>query len=136
MLKMEVAMAMLCQIDKYHLQLRDGDKKIGAVGMIGFFGGKVESGEEPRTTISRELAEETNLKLSAESFRYLDSVLVLSDYKLKPVQVKAKVFEVLLPFGIVVEAKEGQLVTWTQEEILENLNQLTPATNAFFEGYF
>jgi len=131
-------MAVVNQVDKYHLQLRDGDPIIGAVGKIGCFGGKVDKSEigNEKQTVARELAEETNLVLKPEDFRYLNTVEVESDHQLEPVLVQAKVYQVLIPYGFEVIAKEGQLVSWTGKEIREHMDELTPATKAFFTGYF
>src|SRR3990167_10012229 len=110
MREIEIAMAMICQVDNYHLQFRDGHRKIGAAGLVGWFGGKINLGEDPRETIARELSEETSLAFHPERFRHIDSISVVSDHNLEPVQIRAQVFEILLPLKPQVDAKEGQLV--------------------------
>ena len=136
MREMEVAMAMINQADVYHLQRRSGPKEIGAAGLVGCFRGKVNEDETAREAIAREIPEETNLKVSPEKLRDIDGFTVESDHQHEPVKVSVRVFEILLPRGQLVIAKEGELVSWTQEEIMANEALLTPATREFFTRYF
>jgi 8-oxo-dGTP pyrophosphatase MutT (NUDIX family) len=136
MRELSISMAMINQVDLYHLQRRNGSKAIGAAGLVGCFGGKVEDNESAKEAIARELPEETNLTISLADLRQLESFDVESDHQLEPVRVHVKVFEVLLPYGQKVVAKEGELVSWDTEEIKANEAELTPATKEFFKRYF
>ena len=53
-----VAMAIICQDDKYLMQLRDDFPYIVYPGVWGFFGGHLEPKEDPQTGLKRELLEE------------------------------------------------------------------------------
>ena len=136
MREMDISMAMICQIDSFHLQRRNGPKRIGAAGLVGCFGGKVEQGETPKEVIIREIPEETSISIVSGDTRQIDSFSVESDFQHQPIKINATVFEIILPYGTEVVAKEGELVSWTPKEIKEHESQLTPATREFFSRYF
>jgi len=133
MREIEVSMALIWQVDRCHLQRRLPRKELGAAGLVGCFGGQKRAKETPRETLARELKEETTLRYNPDSFHKVGEVSVVSDRDLQPVLVNANVFSVLLPEGTEIEAKEGQLVTWTLEQVVENQSELTPATEACFK---
>lgn len=54
----KVAIAILYHGDRYLMQLRDNNPKIIYPGVWAFFGGHIESGEDPEVAIVRELQEE------------------------------------------------------------------------------
>lgn len=135
MRQMEIAIGLIEQDGKYHLQLRDGDPTIGAAGMIGCFGGKVEEGESPGAAFWREINEEVGLEPSAEAIKKLGVVDVLSDHRLEPVRVIAHVFHILVDRAIDVRTNEGQLITWSRDEAADNLHRMTPGTKACFEQF-
>jgi 8-oxo-dGTP pyrophosphatase MutT (NUDIX family) len=136
MREVDIAMALITQIDTYHLQDRTGPKEIGAAGLVGCFGGKIKEGETPLEAIARELPEETNITVSPNDLRPMDEFTVDSDHQNEAVKVNVKVFGLLLPYGLKVHAKEGKLVSWQQEDITANEERLTPATKELFRRYF
>lgn len=93
MRQLEIVIAVLQQGEHYLLQLRNGGPQIGAAGLLGFFGGKLEPPETPLAAICRELCEETNLRPEAHQMRALGHVKVISDHRLEPVAVHAHVFQ-------------------------------------------
>lgn len=129
-----IALGLIQQGDNYLLQLRDGDPKIGAAGLIGCFGGKIEDGESPAEAICRELAEETSLTPMLEDAEELGLVEVISDHQLEPVQVKGHSFRIVIGEKL-LEAKEGKVVTIHQSNIGERLNEMTPGTRAVFKAF-
>ncbi|HSX31569.1 MAG TPA: NUDIX domain-containing protein [Candidatus Saccharimonadales bacterium] len=129
----QIAIAILRQGNLYLLQQRSGEAEIGAAGLAGWFGGKIDGAEGALRAIVREIGEETNLLLAPESFRYMGTVEVDSDMKLQPVRIVAQVFAADVPSGKTVLAKEGALVAMTREEMHANLHTLTPATRAAIE---
>src|SRR3990172_2388267 len=133
---MEVSMAFLCQIDKYHFQLRTGPETLGALGKIGCFGGQIRKNETAKEAVSREIAEETNVAAMPENFHFLGTVDVISDRDDQEVAISAWVFKLLLPIGSDVQAEQGELITFGVENIRDNLDQLTPATRAAVEKWF
>lgn len=136
MRQVNVAMAMIVQNGRYHLQKRTGPKEIGAAGLIGCFGGKINHGESALQAITRELPEETNISVKSEELNQLDEFQVESDHRHEAVQVNVTVFELVLPDEFAVEAKEGELVSWTKQQIQDNQDQLTPATKQHFRKFF
>lgn len=61
----QVAIALL-QLPDYRIVLqRRDDSAPTSPGKLGFFGGHIESGEDPKNAISRELKEETSLNISS-----------------------------------------------------------------------
>lgn len=130
-----IAMAMIVQNGHYYLQERTGPKEIGASGLVGCFGGKINKGESALQAIIRELPEETNITAKPGDLRQLDKFQVDSDHRHEPVKVNVIVFELILPDGFIVKAKEGELVVWTRAQIQQNENQLTPATKQHFRKY-
>ena len=130
---MDVSIGFIQQGDTYILQLRSGDPKKGASGLIGAFGGKIEGGESPLEAVCRELGEETSLKPSTEDFKYLGDVDVTADRDHKPVQIMARVFRLIIPIDEAITAREGDLVRMTETQALESKESLTPAPRAAFE---
>ena len=55
-----VAVAAIYQDGKYLMQLRDDIPGIFYPGVWGLFGGQIETGEEPKAAVKRELVEEIN----------------------------------------------------------------------------
>lgn len=133
MRKLAVAIGLIQQEEKYFLQFRDGDPKIGAAGLIGCFGGKIDSGEEPIDAICRELSEETSLRPQMHEVKLIGTVNVTSDHQLELVEVTAHVFHVPIEASIVIKTNEGGLVEITYTEAMESLEKMTPATRAVFE---
>jgi 8-oxo-dGTP pyrophosphatase MutT (NUDIX family) len=135
MRKINIAILLIKQGDKYLLQLRDGDAKIGAAGLIGGFGGKIESGEAPKAAAVREIAEETSLDPTDANVSEVGLVNVESDHKNEPVQVKAHIFIVEADAGAKIDAKEGKMVSMTKEEAKSRIKELTPATKQAFKEF-
>ena len=76
---MESAHAILLLCDKYVLQLRDHIPTISAAGQWSLFGGRIEKGEEPSETVSREVREELSLNIPV--FSPLWSVLHYAEFE-------------------------------------------------------
>ncbi len=56
--RVQVAIAILYQDNRFLMQLRDNDPRIVHPGCWGFFGGHIEPGESPKIAVQRELVEE------------------------------------------------------------------------------
>lgn len=140
MREIEISLSALRQgDDEYIMHLRNGDKQRGAVGLIGFFGGSKEPGENDLQVARRELRQETNLHLPEADFEQIGEVEVESDRDNEPVWIKASVFLVEIPDGTKVIAKEkrDKIVIASVQDILHNYigqHKLTPATEAAFNG--
>ena len=131
--KISIAMAALKQGDSYLLQLRGYDPHIGAAGLIGFFGGKLEAGETPLMAVCREIGEETSLVLDPAQGTELGVVEVSSDMYNQMIEVHATVFQFSVDEAIQVVAKEGELVSMTRQALTGQTDRLTPATKAWLE---
>lgn len=132
MRQVHIVMGLLQQGDDYLLQLRNGDARIGAAGLVGCFGGKVNADEALEDAVARELGEETTCTIEPTQWKLLGKVKVLSDHLHEPVEVHATAFHHLLGKDADVVAKEGELIRWTLEAVMERIEQLTPATRAMF----
>lgn len=135
MRKVVIAMSLIEQGGNYLLQLRAGDPKIGAVGLIGCYGGQIEDGEQPLQTVCRELAEETTLTPALEDFEEVGLIRVISDHNLEPVKIKAHLFRIAISEDVRIGSNDGVLVSFTMNEAGQRLNEMTPATRAAFEEY-
>jgi ADP-ribose pyrophosphatase YjhB (NUDIX family) len=134
MRELPIVLGLIQQGDDYLLQYREGDPSIGAVNMIGCFGGKIEDGESPEQAVCRELNEETTLQLKPANVSKLGRVIVTSDHQLEQVKVIAHVYSV--PVGsVAVRATEGCLVVMGAGEVEENLQNMTPGTRAAFKKF-
>ena len=133
MRQMQVAFGFIKQSDKYLLQLRNGDPRIGGAGLIGNFGGKINDGEEPSATFCREVSEEVGLEPSPGDVRKLGMVKVISDHNLEPVEIIGHVFHWDLYDSKTPKIKEGKLVKMTLKEAMSNLDKMTTGTRAAFE---
>lgn len=129
----EIAMAVLRQGDSFMMQQRGFDKNIGAAGMIGFFGGKLEPGESPLQAVCREIGEETSLVLDPETGTFQGEVDVPSDMYNQTIKVHANVFDFAVPEGIEATASDGDLILMTAQELAEARSRLTPATAAWLD---
>lgn len=132
MRQIHIAIGFIQQGDKYLLQLRNGEAKIGGAGLIGCFGGKIDEGEDPLVTFCREVLEETSLKPKRHEVKKLGMINVKSDYKLEPVKVTGHVYHWQLKGGKLPKIKEGELVVMTKDEAMNNLDSLTTGTHAAF----
>lgn len=133
MREVHIALGLIQKGDKFLLQLRDGEAKVGAAGLIGCFGGKIDDGEDPADTFCREIFEETTLKPTPGTIKKIGIVKVQSDHNLEPVQVTGHVFQWRMPNPKLPKIKEGKLIVMTKAEVLANLGRFTPATRAIFE---
>lgn len=133
MREMHIAMCLIEQDGFYLLQRRLGDPKIGAAGLIGCFGGKIEANESADHAICRELSEETNLRVNESDIVEIGKVSVVSDNNHEPVSVFATVFHTTLDSEMVVEEKEGILVRVPKNKLKFYIKDMTPATKACFE---
>ncbi|WP_413175740.1 NUDIX hydrolase [Anabaena azotica] len=79
----QVAIIILCQNNKFLMQLRDNIPNIAAAGCWGLFGGHLEPGETPEIALVREVIEEINYELpSFEKFGiYADEKIIRHVFK-------------------------------------------------------
>ncbi len=133
MRELNIALGVIEQGDHYILQLRNGDPKIGAVGLIGCYGGKIETDEAAIDAVCRELSEETNLRPQSHEVRFLDIIHVISDRDNESVKIHAHVFHVPIEEDTVIETREGELVMMNYSEVMSSLDKMTPGTRACFE---
>ena len=132
MRRVHIAIGFIQQGDKYLLQLRNGEKKIGGAGLIGCFGGKIHDGEDPLMTFCREILEETSLNPKPHEVKKLGVVNVDSDHNLELVKVTGHVFHWSLKDKEKPKIKEGELIIMTKDEALANLDKLTTGTQTAF----
>jgi 8-oxo-dGTP pyrophosphatase MutT (NUDIX family) len=133
MREMQVVMCLLEKEDQYLLQRRTSDKRRGGAGLIGCFGGKIESGETSIQALCREISEETNLQPNIGEILELGEVDVISDNNLEEVKVHIQVYHWLLKEAHDVMAQEGELVMFNEDEARANLDNMTPGTRACFK---
>lgn len=81
----ESAHAILILGTKYVLQLRDKDPNISASGQWSLFGGRVEEGEDPLCTVSREVREE--LSICPSSYIFLWSGYYYAEFEQAVIQM-------------------------------------------------
>lgn len=129
----EVSIGFLQSGETYLLQRRPAEPRIGAAGLIGAFGGKVEPGESPVDAVAREIGEETTLCPSTQDCKPNGVVLVDSDLDSKSIAVTANVYTILVDRIDTIHALEGDTVSLTKAEALMVSDQLTSATKAAFE---
>jgi ADP-ribose pyrophosphatase YjhB (NUDIX family) len=135
MQELTIAMALIEQGNSYVLQRRGSNPQIGAAGLLGCFGGKVETGEDPLHAIAREISEETNLKPPESAFVELGLVEVISDYKGEAMKIHGHSYRLSLELKILIDAYEGELVALQKSKARDILSEMTPGTRAIFEQY-
>ena len=133
MQSMEVSIGFIEQDEAYLLQLRPNNPAIGAAGLIGAFGGRIEPGETSVEAVCRELSEETSLRPSTEDFSYLGRVEVTAFKQQEPIHVIADVFKIVIDTAESVMATDGDIVRITKQKVGDESERLTPATRAAFE---
>lgn len=129
---MNIALGLLKRGNYYFLQLRNGSNQAGGLGYMGCFGGQLEPGESPLLAACRELAEETSFAPTVEQGKKIGEVQVISERHGKEITVHASIFEFDIDHNEVIDAKEGELVAMTIQDIHNSLERLTPATRACF----
>jgi 8-oxo-dGTP pyrophosphatase MutT (NUDIX family) len=132
MRKLEIALAMLRQGDDYLLQQRGNIPEIGGAGLIGCFGGKIESNETPAHAVAREVKEEVSIDIETLIFQRIGRVKVISDHKLEAVSVTAEVYLAQVPTDANVSAKEGELVRLPLDQIQSQMSFMTTGTRQAF----
>lgn len=132
---LRVSIGIIEQGGEYFLQRRGNNPVIGAAGLIGAFGGKIEPNEKPIEAVCREIAEETSLTPEMDDFIYLGNVEVISDIRNLPIKIDAHVYQLTIDLDLEVIAREGEVVRLTAIEVLERSELLTPATKAAFEQF-
>jgi 8-oxo-dGTP pyrophosphatase MutT (NUDIX family) len=132
MRQVNIAIGFIQQGDKYLMQLRNGQKKIGGAGLIGCFGGKIDEGEAPLMTFCREVLEEASLNPKPHEVKKLGMINVESDHNLEPVKVAGHVFHWHFNGKRIPKIKEGELVVMTKDEAMNNLDKFTSGTRAAF----
>lgn len=132
MRQIHIAIGFIQQGDKFLLQLRNGEAKIGGAGLIGCFGGKIDWGEDPLVTFCREILEETSLNPRPDEVKKLGMISVESDHMLEPVKVTGHVFHWKLKDKKMPKVREGKLIVMSKDEAMNNLNKLTTGTRAAF----
>lgn len=135
MRELSVSIGVIRQGDGFVLQRRGDDPAIGAAGLIGAFGGKIEHDETAIQAVSRELSEETSL--TPEDMRIMQEKQydIISDNNLEPVIGHITAFNVEVAVNVAIRALEGSLVKLTDEEVVAHLEEMTPATRYYFENY-
>ncbi len=135
MRELSISIGVVRQGHRYVLQRRANDPRIGAAGLIGAFGGKIEPGETAEMAVSRELSEETTLGLGDMTYRHAMKYDVVSDDKQEVVKVHVEVFDVSVRETVEIRAKEGAIVYLEKEDIPATLDSMTPATRYYFENH-
>jgi 8-oxo-dGTP pyrophosphatase MutT (NUDIX family) len=134
--EINVAMAVICRIDEYLLELRSAGNNNGAIGLIGCFGGIIETGEQANVAVAREIKEELGVAFKPEDYKAIGAVDVESDRDGEEVRIHSEVFEILLPYDFEVKSLKGNLVRMKLGEIDKKRDKLTPATRAAFEQFY
>lgn len=135
MRRVDVALGLIQQNDRYHLQLRNHKASSGANNLIGCFGGKIEDKETPEQAVCRELSEETSLNPKEEDIELLGTIDVISDYKTEQVNIRGHVFKISLDRDVQIQAIEGELVSITANDIPEVMPRMTVGTEACFKQF-
>ena len=133
MREIHISIGLIQQGNKYLLQLRNGEAKIGGAGLIGCFGGKINKNEDPLYTFCREIFEETSLQPKPHEVKKIGIINVKSDHQLEPVKVTGHVFYWEFTGNKRPQISEGELVLMTKDEALASLDKLTTGTRAVFE---
>jgi 8-oxo-dGTP pyrophosphatase MutT (NUDIX family) len=128
MRELEIVLGLIQQEDNFIFQRRLNERRNGAAGLIGCFGGKIEPGETKAEAVAREIGEETTLITSPEDWKQLTDVEVISDRDNKPVKIYGTAFVYTLLPGQSIQAKEGSLVVIPKQQCADSELPLTPAT--------
>jgi 8-oxo-dGTP pyrophosphatase MutT (NUDIX family) len=130
-----IVMTLIEQGNNYVLQRRDINPNIGAAGLVGCFGGRIEDGETAIEAAVREIREETNLAPNSDELSYVGEVDVISDYQRVPIKVNSQVFRFSARPEIEIAAEDGECVIYAKDEATSHLPEMTPATRATFARF-
>ena len=135
MRELSISIGVIHQGRRYVLQRRIDDPRIGAAGLIGAFGGKIDPGETAEMAVSRELSEETTLRLGDMTYRRVMKYDVVSDDQQEVVKVHVEAFDIDVQETVEIRAKEGTIVYLNEQNAREMLGDMTPATRYYFENH-
>jgi 8-oxo-dGTP pyrophosphatase MutT (NUDIX family) len=135
MRSIRIATALINQGESYLFQRRNAPGQLGALGLVGSYGGKIEPGETAVQTLIRELSEETSLNLDVSEVWPLNKFTVTSEVDGTPVKIIADGFMARIAETVTFESFEGDLVRLHASELPSSLGTMTPATRACVE-YF
>lgn len=116
------------------MQLRDNKPGLRFSGMISTFGGECEPGETPRETASRELEEETGIKVKPEKFIEFTVLERRSDELQADVTAYFFILYNINPHVIKVMEGQGYIMI-NKDDDLDCLN-LTEFTQCVAKEYF
>ncbi len=129
-------MGVIRQSGGFVFQQRENKPEKGAAGLIGCFGGQINTGETPHAALVREFAEETSLDLTQSyTISELGKINVLSDRNLKVIQLHAIVFDILVPSANKFIAKEGKIVRMSIIDMPDKFDSMTPATKEIVKKF-
>lgn len=132
--ELNIAMSAIVQGGEYILEQRTDDNNNGAIGLIGCYGGIIETGGSPHEAIVRELSEEIGLQVSKDKLKQMGQVEVDSDRDGGSVHIRAEVFEISIPYGFEIKAQNSVKMNITNISLRKG--ELTPATRAAFEKFY
>lgn len=133
---LEVSMTIIKRGDTFVLQRRQVDPNIGASGLIGCFGGKIEQGETAEDAAYRELFEELDIQTDHDSIKlkHIDDITVESDYQMSSITANVAVFYLEIANDVTLQAKEGDIEELTLEEVKRDVHLFSPATREAFKN--
>jgi 8-oxo-dGTP pyrophosphatase MutT (NUDIX family) len=127
-----IVLAVMRQGNNYLMQRRAKHPKVGAGGLIGFFGGKIEENEDPEKALYREIAEETTFEPS-KNLKSIGKIQIEMAHTEGRARVTAEAFSIRVPNSTEVKAREWELVEMPVNDVKKHIDELTPATRAVFE---
>lgn len=125
-----IVLGLIEQGDECLLQLRNGQTQVGALGLIGCFGGKIKKGETPAEAVAREIGEETSLETSPADWQEMGNVEVDVPINGELIRFPATVLKTVVEPDIEITAKEGELIRTDRQFLEIDPSRLTPATAA------
>lgn len=129
-------MADIVQGHTHFLQRRNHDPSKAAANLVGFFGGQLEQGESYRQAVSRELQEETSLTAHVTDFTYVGKFIVDMEHNDEKLIISGKCYKLELASDYSVEAREGELVKISSENLIARLHEMSPATADVVNKYY
>ena len=128
----EVVATLIDQGDNYCFELRVGASN-GDYGLLGFFGGSVEEGEELLEAACREVREESNLTPQPDDLEFIREVDVISDRDNQTITVHGRIYRLKVDPSFKVEARVGEAVVIPKDKV-QQLDTFSPLARAFFEA--
>lgn len=132
MKEISVVKALPLDADRYYLYTAMPKRLIRPLGSLGLFSAEFVAEQDPRQVIADVVSKTTGVTFGPGQLRHAESFSVQQDETVQ----KLSFYNLTLPLGFSLEAKQGQVICRSQAEIVNNIEELDLVSQEFFRRIF